>query len=494
MSLKLFAKDAMVYALGNVGLRAAALMLTPVYTYCLSMNDYGLWATIQVTIQMMLILMSMGMREGFVRFTRDCEETNTVGRLLGASTVVVLVSGACVTLLSATLLMPLFRQYVMQRDDAETLVVLMCLAALAQALCIQIMSYYRANNQARRYMVVGFSGALLMFVLTFVSAYVFKRGVQGVLWAYLMTYVVMCVAVALDILPKTGFGFSRELMRTLLGFGSPLVVSAAGQFTMNVASIYLLKFFAGNEAVAIYSLGWKFSTLMSIGISLPFQLAFQPFVFGNLKSPDIKRQSGQLLTYLLLATTFTAFILIVGAKILLPWVAPPSYSSAYLVIILLMPGQAFMGIHYYGETLLGAVRRTRILGVLNTVSAALCTGLNVLCIPFMGWYGAVLASNVTAILVDSIEVAIGLKEFELSRHVEWGRVVIVGMVFVAQLAVTLILRDAAAPLFFAGTGAFFLVAVAFLYFGPFCSSHEKTALRGAAGRIGSLITARVSAP
>jgi O-antigen/teichoic acid export membrane protein len=177
---------------------------------------------------------------------------------------------------------------------------------------------------------------------------------------------------------------------------------------------------------------------------------------------------------------------------LLPWVAPPSYASAYLVIILLMPGQAFIGIHFYGETLLGAVRRTRILGMLNTLSAALCTGLNFLCIPFMGWYGAALATNTSAILVDSVEVAIGLKHFQLTRHVEWGRVLIVCTVFLVQLLVALMLRDASAPVFFAGTGACFVASAVFLYFGPFCSAREKTALRGAASRIGSVVAARMS--
>ena len=137
---------------------------------------------------------------------------------------------------------------------------------------------------------------------------------------------------------------------------------------------------------------------MSVGLALPFQLAFQPFVYGNLDSPNVKQQAAQLLTYLVLATTVASFGLLVGAYLLVPWVAPPAYSGAFLVALLLLPGQAFISLQYFGETLIGAMHKTGILGVMNSLCGAIAIGLSLVLIPSMGLFGAVLASNAAVIL------------------------------------------------------------------------------------------------
>jgi O-antigen/teichoic acid export membrane protein len=491
MELRSFAKDAAIYALGNIGLRLAALLLTPIYTYSLSVSDYGVWATLVVTVQLLLILMSMGMRETSMRFTKEHENAHTVGVLLGTTTLLVVAGGAVVSVAVCLFLPGAFRA-ILHRQDVHELLALTCLAALSQALSIQVMSYYRASNRPARYMSAGLAGAGLLLVTTTVAVPVLKLGITGALWSYIFTYAAVAAAVALDIMPSTGVAFSPSLVAPLLGFGAPLVVSACGQFALGSASVYLLGYFAGLEAVAVYSLALRFSLLMSVGISLPFQLAFQPFVYGNLDRPEVKNQAARLLTYLLLATSMSAFGLIVLSYVLLPLVAPPAYSNAFMVMLLLLPGQAFLGVHYFGETLIGAVRKTPVLGLVNSACAALCVGLNVLLIPPLGWLGAVLATNVAGLMSDGTVLSMGLRAFGLGRAVEWHRLALIAVMLVAELTLAFALRDAGPVVFLGGMALFMLVGVGLLV--PFLSPREKAAMRGLAGRLGARIAPRAYVP
>ena len=75
MSLKLFGKNAVVYAIGNIGLRAVAFMLIPLYTHSLAMRDYGLLMTLLLTNEFMLVPMNCGMRIALVRFARSMKKT-----------------------------------------------------------------------------------------------------------------------------------------------------------------------------------------------------------------------------------------------------------------------------------------------------------------------------------------------------------------------------------------------------------------------------------
>lgn len=272
----------------------------------------------------------------------------------------------------------------------------------------------------------------------------------------------------------------------------PLIVSACGQFALGSASVYLLGYFAGLEVVAVYSLALRFSVLMSVGVSLPFQLAFQPFVYGNLERPEVRSQAVRLLTYLLLATVVGSFGLIVLSYVLLPLVAPPAYASAFVVILLLLPSQAFLGVHYFGETLIGAVRRTPVLGAINSVCAVLCIGLNVLLIPPLGWLGAVLATNGAGLLSDGTVLGVGLRVFGLRRAVEWHRMALIVAVFGAQLVLAFMLRDAGPAVFLGGMGVFLSIGLALLAW--FLNSREKAAIRGLAGRLGARIALRAYVP
>jgi O-antigen/teichoic acid export membrane protein len=489
MSLKIFAKDAVIYAIGNVGLRAAALLLLPAYAHFLSLSDFGLWATLQSIIQIMLILMNVGMRETSVRFTKEYEDRNQLGYLLGTTTFIVLGGALLVTALSLGPLVPVFRS-ILHQDNVRELALLTCAGALMQALSIHAMTYYRACNQAARYMVGGILGAALLFITTVIVLYGFRLGIRGVLVAYIASYTAVFVVALCDLVSRTGIGISLKSVPALLRFGSPLVLSAAGQFSIGGASIPLLSYFVGLEAVAIYSLGYKLATVLAIAVVLPFQLAFQPFLFANLKNVEIRAQAARLLTYFLLTITYTSIVLVLACRLLLPLIAPPQYASAFLVILFIVPGQALLGLHYFGETILSAVQKTHVLAILNSVCAVGCVGLSCMLIPVWGWYGAALATNFSLIMVDVTEIIIGAREFRMTKDLEWKRMGVTGTVFLAFLMVFFLLHGAGYVEFYTVGVTFLLASLAVLGFGPFLSAQEKTLLRSAAGRIRSQILAR----
>ena len=67
--------------------------------------------------------------------------------------------------------------------------------------------------------------------------------------------------------------------------------------------------------------------------------------------------------------------------------------NKYLIltaIILLLPGMAFTGISFFGETLLSAVKKTNILALTLIVAAMISIILNYRLIAIMNLYGAVI--------------------------------------------------------------------------------------------------------
>jgi O-antigen/teichoic acid export membrane protein len=484
MSLKLFGKNAVVYAIGNVGLRAASFLLIPLYTHSLSMKNYGLLMTLLLTTQFMLIVMNCGMRACLVRFTKEYEKNNRISVLLGTSCFVNILGGLVVTGVLLTLLIPFFRG-VLHSENVYLYVSLSCGVSLLQSLSIHIMAYYRARNESIKFMVAGIVAAGILFAASYTFLYILHMGIIGALLAKIATYAIILLLISFDVFSRTGIRISFALLPKLMRFGLPLVFSMSSEFVIIGASIYFLSLLSGLEAVAIYSLGHKLAAVLAIVLILPFQQSFGPFVFANIDSPQVKKQMSQLLTYLVFAISVVSFCILFGSRLLLPLIAPPEYSSAYIVILLLLPGMAFIGMYYFAETLLKTVRKTHIIGLTMTVCALFSVTLNYVLIRFLGWYGAIIATNVSFILVGSILLIVGEKRFPIP--IEWRRLGVAVGLFLAVIILNLVLLTVNNSNYYWISIMTICAMGCILHFGSFYDEREKLLLRNVVEKVKTIL-------
>jgi O-antigen/teichoic acid export membrane protein len=337
------------------------------------------------------------------------------------------------------------------------------------------MDYYRARHEAIKFMITGLISAGILIITSYIFLYVLRMGIMGALWAKIATYTIILLPISFDIFSRTGVRISFSLLPTLARFGFPLVFSMSSELVITGASVYFLSLFSGLEAVAIYSLGLKLAMALGIILILPFHMSFQPFIFASLDNPNVKKQMSQLLTYLVLAISGASFCILFGSRLLLPYIAPPAYSSAYNVILLLLPGMAFIGIYYFAETLLIAARKTYIIGFTMTIFAILCVVLNYSLIPALGWYGAIIASNVCFVLIGSILLIIGIKKFP--TPIEWERICTAAGLLIFLLFVFFMVRNANLILFSVITLSAALGGVLMLFGFHFFHNDEKLLIK-----------------
>jgi O-antigen/teichoic acid export membrane protein len=348
-----------------------------------------------------------------LRFNEEFKSNKRISDLMGTSSLINVLGGVIVTGLSFSFLMAFF-QSVLHVDNVSPYIGVLCLAALAQSLTMHLMCYYRIEDRAVTYMITGLVSATILLIANSVFLYVFELGVMGALWASALTYGGVLFFLSAHIFPITGISISLSLMSRLLRFGFPLIFSDVAYLIMGGSSIYFLSYFYGLDVVATYSLGAKLASVVVMAVILPFQLAFQPYVYSHLKDQTINQNVSRLLTYLVIGVTAMFFVIVGGSRLLLPIIAPPEYSASFLVILFLLPGMTFVGLYYIGETLLGAVNRTHLIGLFITLSAAIAIVLNGSLIPVMNWYGAVIASNISYVFAGLALLYMGKKYFPFS--------------------------------------------------------------------------------
>lgn len=487
MTLGFLGKATFLYAVGNICLRAASFLLIPVYAHYLSIDDYGLLMTLLLTIQFMLVAMNCGAEHSIVRFAKHYGKNGQIDSLMGTSFVISLMASVIVACVTLTLLIPFF-QNILHREEIYWLVGFTLSSAFFQSLCDSLTAYYRSQGKPVKYMVVGVVTALMLTVISFVFLYILKMGINGALLAKIITYAWVFSIVAWQVYSKTGFRVSLKLAPKLFHFGMPLAMSSFGQFATTGAAIYFLSFLAGLESVAVFSLGHKLASVLSMVIVLPFQLSFQPYVFSQLDAPDIKKQMGRLLTYLMWSVTIGSFGVLFASRLLLPLIAPPEYANAFTVTLFMMPAMALSGVFYYGETLLKTAQKSYVIGLTVILCAVFSVIANFILINYIGWHGALLASNCTFLVLGGSIFFIGLREY--SVPIEWRRLRIAAVLFLGVLLVNLLLLKANLYLYCSLSLA---VAVPITYItarGSFWDDSEKNAVKQLFQKIRTTVSLR----
>lgn len=479
MKLRLLGKNTFIYGIGNIGLRSTAFLLLPLYTRRLSVNDFGLLATLLITIQFVLIFMSIGMRTTLLRFAGEYKERSSLGSLLGTTTIINLGGGILVT--AALMLLLPFYQRVLHTENVRMYVLLASADALIESLYLHVTTYFRAQNEALKFMYAGFASAILVIAITLLFVLQLNMGLIGILLSRIIAYGIIALYLLYSVIGKVGFSFSLSDAQKMIRFGFPLIFSMSGQFLIVVSCTYLLSIFAGLEAVAIYSLGYKIAQLLTIAFIMPFQFAYQPFIFANLDKPGVKIVMSRIFTYLLAAIAFASLIILSGAKIIFPLIAPQAYSDAYSVAILVIPALAIMGVSYYGECFLNITRKTYVTGISVAVCAAGSLLLNYLLIPAIGWYGAVITLNVSYFSISMVILLLGLKAFPVD--VEWRRVSIAIGLAASFLLIVYWLREGTTCIFLTGTAIAGMGGALLLYFSGYFGVLEKAYLKNVIHRL-----------
>jgi O-antigen/teichoic acid export membrane protein len=473
MNYSNFSKNALVYAIGSVGLRFSSFLLIPIYTYSMSVSDYGLLAVLLQTAQIMVMIIGLGSRTALVRFAKEYEDRNELGILIG-TTVLINFIGAGIVTIGSTLLLPLFRS-VLHTQDVLGYVLLTCAAATFNCLSVHLMGYYRAGHKGLQVTVASLGAALLLLLLSTVFLKVLGLGIQGALLAQAIIYGLLAAFALIVISGNVKLGISLRLLWNLIRFGLPLILVMAGGLVSQSSAFYLLSYFRGLDQVGIYSLGLKMAQIVEMVLILPWQMAYEPFVYGHIGDSKLFQAISRLLTYIITAFAFIAFGIVFVARDVLPRIAPPAFSGAYIVTFAVIPALAFRAVYYVGESLLFLEKRTDIAGSVVTSLTLLSIALNYFLISRWGMNGAAAVFVFTTISTGAIVMKLGLKMVPI--RIDRSRLLVVSMLLFAFLSIVYAFRATPNYVYYTVLPGVGFAAAVLLYASSFLQNDERRAIQ-----------------
>jgi O-antigen/teichoic acid export membrane protein len=384
-----------LYMLASVLARTGALILIPLYTRKLTIEEYGDYALAQTLVAMLPSFLSLGLSAAVSRFYFDGNDPGvSLPRVGGVARWLLLLTVLTSALLQAGIafLGPAGGTGITGAWELTCVV----WAAAGSAIAVVPLLYLKAAQRATSAVVFQLGQFVLNVAAGMVCVGLLARGLRGAIEALALAGVLNGLAATLFILVTLPGSMTRSLLREALRFSLPFVPHYAANQLQYVSDRWTMKATGLQAALGSYSLAGQLTApiVMVVGA---WNEAFSPrmgemYRLGAL--PNIRRNFRSVQrSYVLSAALPSA-----GLLLLLPaaaWMLPRDYAGALWLVPLLLVSSIVEALYLPNVNVLFYAGRTGQIPKITISAGVLNTALNLVLIPLYGVLGAVAARFVS---------------------------------------------------------------------------------------------------
>jgi len=425
--LKLAAGYSLVTLIGPL----FTIVLTPLYTRVLTLDDYGI-VSVCLTLSGLLgviVLLSMDQAIALHFFDGDEQHKRTV-----VTTAVVyvgaagLATGCIVFALAEPLALLLFKDPT-RRITLQLLAMLVVCAPLYAVLTAALrlrMGVRRVNALGLAYLL-SYVGLNVLFVL------ILRLKVTGIIAANVLANVTgVGVGLALFWRPLRGT-FELRCLQPLLRGGLGLVPGVIGYVMLANIDRLLLTQYVDKSLIGLYDIANRLSSMLYVGFSALWS-AWWPMALEMTHRPDAPRQYARIFEYFAAASMLAALALgLFAPEILRVFTRQPYVAAAPLAMVLMIYSGPLAFMNGSFQIGLFVRKRTRWISIASLISAGLNIVLNVILDPYLGVWGATWATVAAGLVFSAIVYAAG--QHALFVDYRWLRTLALGACYLSLLGI-----------------------------------------------------------
>lgn len=365
--------------------KTITFFMVPLYTDCLTTDEYGTIDLITTTCQLLLPVLTLQVQDAVLRFSLKEKHANQIFSI-----------GLRITLLGTVLLcgsiLALRTVGVLNIDRAY---LLFLVAHFLLSALKNVMDYFlRAINKVKQVTISTICNSVMTVACNLLFLLVFHWGVVGYLLANVIGYVFSMLYMFISaklyryIVVRN---IDRDLTRKVIAFSIPMAIGALSWWVNNSLDKYVLTYYCGISAAGILAVAYKVPTILSV-LGSTISKAFSISAIQHFDYDDTDGFLGKSYGTISYATViFASFLMLFNIPLAKLLFQKDFYIAWQLVPPLLVA--ATMN-HLLGncEQFLIAMNNTTVVSWTAILGAGLNLILNILLIPRIEAYGAVIAT------------------------------------------------------------------------------------------------------
>lgn len=398
----------------NILIALSTFILLPILTKNLTINDYGIWNQIIVTITLLTAISTLGLTYTMMRFLPSIKEQLKVQEEYYSLFLVVVLSSFLISLIffliGKTVAITLFNGQII-------IVELLSIIIFVCSLNYFIVDFFRTFQEIKKYSLFLFLQTYLM--LLFVSYLVISGyGIFGAILGYLISQILLFFAMNFFIVKKIGLTLPKfKNVKEYLSFGLPIVPGALSYWIVNSSDRYIIGLFLGSAFVGYYSPGYMIGTIIVLIVS-PFPSMLLPIIAKYYDSGDTKKAKTflnySMKLFLSIAIPSIFGLSILSKPLLMILTTPQIASNGYLITPFVAIGTLFYCIYVIISLVFALKKNTKITSYIWILAAIINLFGNIYAVPHFGIIGSAIVTMITYITASTLTILYSKKYLKFS--------------------------------------------------------------------------------
>ena len=406
-------RNSAIYTAGNMLPQALNVFLLPVFTRYLSRAEFGIFAYTSAVCAFLAIVSNLSIHSYVLRHYFDCRTEDERRRLFGSIASFLIAYNAGLLAVEFVVLPPLFGLADAQ-VPFEPYMRLALLANAIEAVGILPLAYFRVRERARTFIALTFSQSALTAAVSGYLVIGLGTGILGRYYGVLGVDLVFLV-VSVAILSRVGtWSLDLRHIRRAVAFSAPLAAAGLLAMIATMTDRIVLERFVTLDQLGLYSVGASIAYGLN-SLSNGIYKAIEPQVYQLAVTSSLDEQVVRMKKAIVWLLVVLGAVMIAFSREIVMLLAAPSFRESYKVLALMTPAVVLRGVAIPLSTYAVAVHRTGAVSLVYLAGAVVSFATNLALVPWLGIYGAAVASVATWLVIFSMYRVVT----ERQRAVRW---------------------------------------------------------------------------
>jgi O-antigen/teichoic acid export membrane protein len=431
----------------NIFIKAVSFLLLPLYSNFILPGEFGNYSLIMSFYAVVSVFYQAGLPAGLTKyFTQEQLITEKKKVFSSVFNFVVLLS---IILSGAVLLLSgFFSKIIIGSASFANLFLIVSVLLLLDTGTYFLLHLLRTEEKAKAAAVYSLVSALGVLILNILFVYFMRLGITGILYAQLGGSVLLTVILIPEIKPYYESKIDKQVLKMLLLFSLPLIVSGFFSAFLDVADRFFLNLYCGNRITGVYSFAYKIALLMNVFV-ISFRTAWLPRSIALVREDNFRYTFGNTLTKLISVSgiIFIGVILLVKnlftLKIAGGYLFNPQYAEGMVILPYILAAYFLNGIASFYSVYPYLYKSSKYLFMADFAAFAVNILLNFILIPAYGMTGAATATLIGYMAMAGylIAVSAGNIRFKYNYSIDGMTVLSTVVFFLISSAVHSVLID-----------------------------------------------------
>ncbi len=396
-----------IFALGKMSAKLVGFILLPIYTKNISVQDYGILGVLEIIDLLGGHILSVGIPQAILRWYNLAKEEIEKKKILFSSFGFIL----SVNVIFVALIL-LFHEkassWLFSQSQFGSLLIIVSFSIIFTNLARIAQTLLRIEEKSVLYSISVLGQFTVSLILNIVFVAFWKWGIKGVLLANMISTGCLFLILLPYLIKKMAPKFDSLLLKEMLAFSYPFILTAIAVTILNMGDRYLLSKLSTLTEVGLYSLGYKYSNVLKIFVVDPFALGL-PIIAWQIAHDEkkIRNYLSKISTYLSFVLLWIGLFITIYSKGILHLIAlNKDYWDAYRVVPFLTLGVVFFGIQQVFYFSLQVPKKTKNISLIISLATLLNIISNLIFIPYWG----MMASAVITVLSNVFAAALAYSQ------------------------------------------------------------------------------------